>query len=130
MVKSRLMVGASLVITLALLTACSSSSSSTQSTTAVDSSTSSSAAASGTTITIQNFAFQPNALTLPPGKVTLSVTNDDTTLHSFTLDDGSAAKDIPPGTTQQVTITVPASGTLGWHCRIHTSMTGTITSSG
>ncbi|MGE5225610.1 MAG: cupredoxin domain-containing protein [Planctomycetaceae bacterium] len=133
MSRSRWVVAASLVLTVAALTACSSSSSSsstssTQTSAAVGSS--SSAAASGTSITISNFAFQPNALTLPPGKVTLSVTNDDSTLHSFTLDDGSVSKDIPPGTTQQVTITVPASGTLGWHCRIHSSMTGTITSSG
>jgi plastocyanin len=134
MSRSRWIVGAALALTVAVLAACSSSSSSssTQSPAAVASSasTSSGAAASGTTITIQNFAFSPNALTLPPGKVTLSVTNDDSTLHSFTLDDGSASKDVPPGTTAQVTITVPASGTLGWHCRIHTSMTGTITSSG
>lgn len=80
----------------------------------------------GTSITISNFAFHPNALTLPPGKVTLSVANDDSVLHSFTLDDGSVSQDIQPGTTAQVTITVPSSGTLGWHCRIHPSMTGTI----
>jgi plastocyanin len=64
----------------------------------------------GTSITIQDFAFHPNALTLPPGKVTLSVTNDDSVLHSFTLDDGSVSQDIQPGTTEQVTITVPSSG--------------------
>jgi plastocyanin len=81
----------------------------------------------GTSITISNFAFHPNALTLPPGKVTLSVTNNDSTLHSFTLDNGSVSQDIQPGTTAQVTITVPSSGTLGWHCRIHPTMTGTIT---
>lgn len=127
MSKSRLALGAPLVLTLLVLTACSSSSSST---TSSASSGGSSAAAGGTTITIKNFAFQPNALTLPPGQVTLSVTNDDTTLHSFTLDDGSVSKDIPAGTTQQVAITVPSSGTLGWHCRIHPSMTGTITVSG
>jgi len=81
----------------------------------------------GTSITIQNFAFHPNALTLPPGKVTLSVTNDDSVLHSFTLDDGSVSQDIQPGTTEQVTITVPSSGTPGWHCKYHPDMTGTIT---
>jgi plastocyanin len=81
----------------------------------------------GTSITIQSFAFHPNALTLPSGKVTLSVTNDDSVLHSFTLDDGSVSQDIQPGTMEQVAITVPSSGTLGWHCRIHPSMTGTIT---
>jgi plastocyanin len=81
----------------------------------------------GTTVTMQGFAFHPDALTLPAGKVTLTVTNDDSTLHSFTLDDGSVSKDVQPGATEQVTITVPSSGTLAWHCRIHPSMTGTIT---
>ncbi len=127
MSRSRLALGASLVLTLLVLTACSSSSSSTTSSAG---SGGSSAAAGGTTITIQSFAFQPNALTLPPGQVTLSVTNDDSTLHSFTLDDGSVSQDIQPGTTQQVAITVPSSGTIGFHCRIHSSMTGTITVSG
>jgi plastocyanin len=76
---------------------------------------------------MQGFAFHPNALTLPAGSATLTVTNDDSTLHSFTLDDGSVSQDVSPGTTESVTITVPASGTLAWHCRIHSSMTGTIT---
>jgi plastocyanin len=81
----------------------------------------------GTSVTIQNFAFQPDSLTLPAGKVTLSVTNNDSVAHSFTLDDGSVTQDIQPGATEQVTITVPSSGTLGWHCRFHSQMTGTIT---
>jgi plastocyanin len=54
------------------------------------------------------------------------VTNNDTTTHSFTLDDGSVSKDIPAGQTVQVKVTFPQSGTLGWHCRFHPTMTGTL----
>lgn len=82
--------------------------------------------AAGTSVTMQNFAFQPNTLTLAPGKVTLTVTNKDSALHSFTLDDGSVSQDVQPGATEQVTITVPSSGTLAWHCKYHPTMTGTI----
>jgi plastocyanin len=104
--------------TAVLLGACSSSSST---------SSSSAAGGGGTTVTMQGLAFHPDALTLPAGSATLTVTNEDSTLHSFTLDDDSVTQDVDPGATQTVTITVPASGTLGWHCRIHSSMTGTIT---
>jgi plastocyanin len=114
-----------------LLTACTGSSSSSSTTTpaptSAAASTPSASSGGGTTVTISNFAFQPDALTLPPGPATITVTNEDSTLHSFTLDDGSVSKDVPPGSTVEVKITVPSSGTLGWHCRIHTTMTGTIT---
>lgn len=114
---------AALVVLVLLLAACSKSTSGGSTT----SPPAGGGGGGGTSITISNFAFHPNALTLPPGKVTLSVTNNDSVLHSFTLDNGSVSQDIQPGTTAQVTITVPSSGTLGWHCRIHPTMTGTIT---
>jgi plastocyanin len=84
-------------------------------------------ASGGSTATIvaQNFAFSPAALTLTPGTVTLTVTNKDTTEHTFTLDDGSSSTNLSPG--QTVTITVTLSKTVGWHCKIHPSMTGTLT---
>lgn len=81
----------------------------------------------GTSVSMRNFAFVPSSLTLPAAEVTLSVTNEDSALHSFTLDDGTVSQDVQPGTTEQVTFTVPSSGTLGWHCKYHSTMTGTIT---
>jgi plastocyanin len=77
------------------------------------------------TIVAQNFAFSPAAVTLAPGQVTLTVTNKDTAEHTFTLDDGSSDTDLPPG--QTVTITLSLTKTVGWHCKIHPSMTGTLT---
>jgi plastocyanin len=111
--------------------ACSSSSSSTASTA---SSTASSPAASGgdaggggtskATITVADFAFDPSSVDVSAGKVTLTVTNDDSTTHTFTLDDDSSDTSLPAGETQ--TIQLDLSETVGWHCSIHPSMTGTL----
>jgi plastocyanin len=115
-----------------LAAACSSSSSSTASTA---SSTASSPAASSSgdsggggtskvTITVADFAFDPNSVDVSAGKVTLTVTNNDSTNHTFTLDDDSSDTSLPAGETQ--TIQLDLSQTVGWHCSIHPSMTGTL----
>lgn len=75
-------------------------------------------------IVAQGFAFDPNSVSVSAGKVTLSVTNKDSTEHTFTLDDGSSSTSLDPGTT--VTIDLDLSKTVGWHCSIHPSMTGTL----
>jgi len=79
----------------------------------------------GTTIAAQNFAFSPDNVSVSAGKVTLTVTNKDGVEHTFTLDDGSSDTKLQPGSTQEIEIEV--SKTVGWHCEIHPSMTGTIT---
>jgi len=80
------------------------------------------------TITIKDFAFTPSQISGPAGAtLTLTITNNDTPLHSFTLDDNSVSQDIQPGTTETVKVPLPSSGTVGWHCKYHPTMTGTIT---
>jgi plastocyanin len=81
-------------------------------------------AGGGTTIVAQNFAFSPDRVSVPAGAVTLTVTNRDSAEHTFTLDDGSSDTSLDPGSTQ--TIELDVSKTVGWHCSIHPSMTGTI----
>jgi plastocyanin len=81
-------------------------------------------AGGGTTIAAQNFAFSPDRISVPTGTVTLTVTNKDSAEHTFTLDDGSSDTDLDPGSTQMIELDV--SKTVGWHCSIHPSMTGTI----
>lgn len=82
---------------------------------------------SSQTLTIQNFSFNPDTLTAGAGEtVTIAVTNKDSTTHSFTLDDGSVTQDVPPGQTVDVKVTWPSSGSVGFHCRFHSSMTGTL----
>jgi plastocyanin len=77
----------------------------------------------GTTITIQGLAFDPSTLTVS-GETTITITNNDSTTHTFTLDDGSVDQEIPAGETVDVTVNVSAS--TGFHCKIHPSMTGTL----
>ena len=77
----------------------------------------------GTTITIAGFAFDPDTITLS-GPTEVTVTNDDSTTHTFTLDDGSVDETVEPGATETVTVDVSAS--TGFHCNIHPQMTGQI----
>ena len=52
-------------------------------------------------MTIADFAFDPNTLTVTSGEdVTIEVTNDDDVEHSFTLDDDSVSQDVEGGETQ------------------------------
>jgi plastocyanin len=113
--------------------ACSSSSSSSSSTVPAASSaaTTTSAAPAGggggsstAKITVADFAFDPSSVDVSSGKVTITVTNNDTTTHTFTLDDGSSDTQLPAGSTQ--TIDLNLAQTVGWHCSIHPSMTGTL----
>ncbi len=83
---------------------------------------------SGLTLTIQGFAFHPDTLTAPGGQqATITITNKDAVTHSFTLDQGGVSRDVPPGQTVEVTVPFPASGSAGFHCRFHPSITGTLT---
>jgi plastocyanin len=77
----------------------------------------------GTTITIAGFAFDPDTITVS-GPTEVTVTNNDSTTHTFTLDDGSVDETIEPGATETVTVDVSAS--TGFHCKIHHQMTGQI----
>jgi plastocyanin len=88
------------------------------------SATTASGGGGGTTIVAQNFAFSPSSVNVSSGSVTLTVTNKDTTEHTFTLDDGSSSTDLQPGKT--VTVTLNLTKTVGWHCKIHPTMTGTL----
>jgi plastocyanin len=87
------------------------------------------AGGSGTqAISIKDFAFHPADVTGTAGAtLTITVTNNDSTTHSFTLDDDSVSQDVAPGETQTVEVPLPGSGTVGWHCKYHSTMTGTIT---
>ena len=104
--------------------ACSSSSSSSSSSTATSPPAAGGGGGNTATITVANFAFDPSSVNVSSGKVTLTVTNNDTTDHTFTLDDGSSDTPLPPGKTQ--TISLDLSQTVGWHCSIHPTMKGTL----
>jgi len=84
-------------------------------------------AGGGVVLTIKDFAFQPDTLSAPGGQqATVTITNEDSATHSFTLDDGGVSRDVPAGQTVEVTVPFPASATGGFHCNFHPSMTGTL----
>lgn len=81
----------------------------------------------GPTLSIKGFAFHPDTLTSGGGQqATVSITNEDSVTHNFTLDDGGVSRDVPAGQTVEVTVPFPATGTAGFHCKFHPSMTGTL----
>ena len=81
--------------------------------------------ASGDSVTISSFKFQPATLTVRSGgKIT--VTNNDSTTHTATADDGNTfdTGDIDPGSS--ATFSVDKPGTVAYHCNIHPFMKATI----
>ena len=83
------------------------------------------APATGHSVAIQNFTFAPQTLTVKAGtKVTW--TNNDSTGHTVTADDGSFTSDrLGSGTTfSQI---FAKAGTFAYHCSIQSSMKGTVT---
>ncbi len=77
----------------------------------------------GTAAEIKNFSF-PTGLTVKAGD-SITWTNGDSANHTVTFDDGSCDTAVDSGSSVTVTYTVP--GTYAFHCKIHTSMTGSLT---
>lgn len=88
----------------------------------------STAATGGTdSITIQNFKFSPDPLNAKQGsKVTVAIL-DDGVPHSVTADDGSFDTGIFMKSNGPKTITVSKTGSIKYHCQVHSFMKGTIT---
>ena len=89
------------------------------------------AAQSTAKVSIQNFAFSPNTITVVIGENnTVTWTNMDSTTHTVTstsVPSGAQSYNsgnLAPGGTFTNTFTVP--GTYTYHCSIHTYMTGKV----
>ena len=78
------------------------------------------------TITVSGNAFDPATAEATAGNVVFDVTNQDGVQHTFTIDgtDVDIALDPNGSGTAEAEL---AAGTYQWHCKIHTSMTGTLT---
>ena len=89
-------------------------------------------------VTVQNFSFQPATVTINQGE-SVTWTNKQTgTPHTATSDDGSTFDTSPtcgPAATEDesclkpdapVTVTFNGAGTFPYHCKIHSSMHGTV----
>ncbi len=81
---------------------------------------SSTSSSSGSDVTIANFAFSPDTLTVKAG-TTVKWTNKDSTAHTVTADDGSFdSGTLNPGMT--FSFTFKQAGTVSYHCTIHPNM--------
>lgn len=77
-------------------------------------------------VTIQNFAFSPNKITVKAGQ-TITIANKDLAGHSFTSDDGKSFDTNIIAQNQTVTVTAPTQvGNYAFHCTPHPNMTGTL----
>jgi plastocyanin len=84
-------------------------------------------ASSGMTVSasIAGFKFDPATLEVTVG-TTVTWTNNDSTAHTVTADDGSfQSGKIDPGASWSYTF--DTAGTFAYHCEYHSGMTGTVT---
>jgi len=79
--------------------------------------------ATNATITISNFAFNPQTLTVKAG-TTVTWVNDDPAGHTVTVDGGFSSGTFSKG--QSFSHTFNDTGAYDYHCTIHPSMKGKI----
>ena len=84
-------------------------------------SASSSVEASGTVvdISLSEFKMTPEMATVPPGDVTIRVTNNGTIAHNFSIPDRSLhTRDLQPGESQTISVKNVVAGELDFMCTI------------
>src|SRR5438128_892535 len=73
-------------------------------------------------VELDNFYFNPTTIKGPAGStVKLELKNESGTKHNFTLEDQKINQDLSPHQDVTVTVTIPQSGTLQFHCEYHES---------
>jgi len=77
-------------------------------------------------VTIADFAFSPQNLSVNVGD-TVTWTNQDTANHTVTSTDGGPLASPSLGQGQSYSYTFSLPGTYSYHCSIHPMMTGTVT---
>ena len=79
-------------------------------------------------VTASDFKFEPTSFSVDPGAdVSVSLTNDGETAHTFTVSDPDFEVEAAAGASAEGTFTAPQSGTLEYVCAFHPDMKGTIT---
>jgi plastocyanin len=85
----------------------------------------SSSSSSAGKITMKDFAFTPRTLTVRGGG-RVGVSNDDSTAHTVTADDGHSFDTGAVGAGASKSLTAPKAGRYPYHCSIHSFMHGTL----
>jgi plastocyanin len=82
-------------------------------------------ASGGTAVTIKDYTYTPETLTVPVG-TTVKFTNEDTTAHTATSKEAGVfeSKPIQPGKTGSIKL--EKAGTFTYYCVFHPFMKGTI----
>jgi plastocyanin len=82
------------------------------------------AAVQEATVSIDNFTFKPDVLTIKPGTIVTFVNHDDIP-HSI-VDSGGKFKSKVLDTDESFKMTFETAGTIGYFCGLHPHMTGRI----
>jgi plastocyanin len=80
---------------------------------------------SGGTLEVEadDYYFEPTIIKAKAGtKLTLEIKNEGKAVHTFTSPKLNVDKQLSPGQSATVTVTVPASGSAQFHCTFHESM--------
>jgi len=77
------------------------------------------------TVTIQGLAFHPDCFTAKSASA-ITIMNKDSVTHTFTIDGTDVDVTIEGGTTFNGESAGLAPGIYPFHCRIHSTMTGTV----
>jgi plastocyanin len=71
-------------------------------------------------VEMDDFYFNPTFIKTTPGqKITLTLKNEGKANHTFTSPDLSVDKELAPGSTVTVDITVPSADAAAFYCRFH-----------
>lgn len=84
---------------------------------------------SSTSMSAEDFSFTPSALGgTADQELTISLTNDGTTAHNFSIDDQDIDVTLQPGDQQDIDVTLPSSGSVQFYCSFHqaSGMVGTL----
>jgi plastocyanin len=82
--------------------------------------------AADSAVSIQNFSFQPQSVTINVDETVTWTMKDANTQHTVTANDNSFSS-TNLNTAQTYAHTFGQAGTFSYHCNIHPSMTGTVT---
>ncbi len=78
----------------------------------------------GTSVTLEagDFFYSPTCVRAPAGAtLTVTVKNEGTALHNFSVTSLGIDKDVPVGSTITVQVALPSSGALAFFCKYHVS---------